>query len=291
MLKGHGNGSTDPAQKIDWKKNLLNNWPWIVLAIISIFTSTLLLNFLLDGNVIKSGIYWIAMISIVAIIVIALYQDKKNTKVLINVYKTQLIVILLLLPLITGIFGYNWKHYVSSKNERMQKNEFVKIERDRRQGMEAEIIKDFKVDNREFKRGEILPLVLANNSVQEEQRGPYKFIEVYTSEKETAWISLENAVLMPKTLHYEGYDKRESLDGKTWTIIFNTDQLVKVVDNFPIGQKFIVTGSAAGELKVPYVSDSTKFMDEMLGVILTNQKANSLCYKYKVGGKITIKLL
>lgn len=276
----------------DWRKDPKFNILFVlVLGVASIVVATLTANFFLDFNIAKTIIYRLVLASIAIIFVVRWYQGKQDLEVLVTLSKAQLAILLVSLPLIAGVFGYGWLHCLSWKNETFQKNESVKVERDRRQGMEAELIRDFKISGREFKKGEVLPLVLTNNSVQEEQRGPYKFIKVYTNEKETAWISLENAALMPKTLHYEGYDKRESLDGKTWTIIFNTDQLVKVVDNFPIGQKYIVTGAPAGKLKAPHVNDFNKFMDVPMGGIDENQTASNLYYKSEPGTKITIRFL
>lgn len=276
------------AEKIDWL--------WIILAVLSIVTSTLLLNFFLDYNITTSKIYAIAIISIVALAFMTLYQSKqdgsKKLTTLISVYKTQLIVILISLPLITGVFGYSLNHYFSFKNEKYQKNEIVKIEKEKAHGMEAEIITAMRINGKIYPAGYRFLVATENNSAQQTQKGPYKFISIYLpdSDKKTQ-INMDYITIGSKTLPCKNHDKNFDNSSKVLTVTFKTDEVVTILDNFQIGQKIIISGAPNGQLKWPNINNSAEFYDVPQGTIITNDKQNSLLLKYKKGGKITIKFV
>lgn len=281
----------DETAKTNWQKILRENILLVILAIGAIITSTLLLNFFLNSNVAVLKIYKIAIVAIVALIIMAVYQGKKDPTILISVYKTQLIVALISLPLVTGILGYSLNHYFAYNNEKLQVNDLIKLERDRRQGLEAVLLKDYKIEGKIMKKGEKLPLVTINNSVQEEQRGPNKFIKIYTPSGNTAWINLGDVVPTGKTVHCDGHEKNYDLSGKLLTVTFKNDDVVTIIDNLKIGQKYIITGGEAGKLLRPSINDINQFLPIPLGVEITNLKGTSMELKYKKGGQIKIKLI
>jgi hypothetical protein len=275
------------AEKIDWEKILKDNWLWIILAVLSIVTSTLLLNFFLDYNITTSKIYAIAIISIVALAFMTLYQSKqdgsKKLTTLISVYKTQLIVILISLPLITGVFGYSLNHYFSFKNEKYQKNEIVRVEREKAHGMEAEIITAMKIKGKIYPAGYRFPVATVDNSAQQTQNGPYKFISIYLPNDEKIQIKLDHVTIGPKTIKLKGYD---IIPGeKTKKIIFTTSEKVIVMENWQAGQQIKISGYGDDEI---YFRDGGRLAKIPTSGIITSAINQPLEITYKKGGIIYI---
>jgi hypothetical protein len=81
---------------------------------------------------------------------------------------------------------------------------------------------------------------------------------------------------------------KKSADGLKWTITFHTDDLVRILDNLPVDQKFKFTGAEKGQLKQPSYKDRSHLIDSNLGLTLRNRVKQPLDLKYKKGGVIII---
>lgn len=265
--------------------------PWfsvvfsLILLVIYTIVATASLNYYFNYNIAKEPIYLMALALGGIWLSARWYQGKTDLEDMAKLSLTHLIVILISLPLISGILGYGINHAFSWKNEIFQKNEVVKAGRDRRQGMEAEIIRNFKVGDRAFKKGEVLPLVLINNSIQEEQRGPYKFVLVYVDEKKTAWVSLEDAIPRPKTIKLNGHNLNIEPNGKVWKITFTTDERLVIWESWPKGKTIVI--SSFGNDTV-YLQDGSWETKVPKSGIVTSGITQPLEIKYKKGGILYI---
>jgi len=287
-----GKGGEKTPEKKDWRDTSIAK---IIVYTVTIVGCILLLtcqiNYISYCRVEKTYLYWLVLAAIGIWGITRWYLKRTDIEIVIKLMKFSIAVNLFMLPFVVAIVGYGHEHCIAWIKGVFQQNEIVRVERDRRQGLEAVLLKDYKIEGKIMKKGEKLPLVTTNNSVQEEQRGPNKFIEIYTPSGNTAWINLGDVVPTGKTVHCDGYDKNYDLSGKLITVTFRSGELVKVVDNLSIGQKYIVTGAPAGKLKAPFVNDFSKFMDVPMGVVRENKTANSLYYKSEPGTKIAIKFL
>lgn len=129
--------------------------------------------------------------------------------------------------------------------------------------------------------------------------GPHKMIQVYlpdqngqfTQYSSKVWVRLDEVNIKNKPLQLNGFTDQPLEDGKVHDITFHTDEIVRVLDNFRIGQKIIISGAPEGELKWPNKSNMAQLLNVPQGTMLTNQEQTSLLLKYKNGGKITIKFI
>jgi len=257
---------SENGEKKSWKEKLAFKILFCLFIIGgAIVVITMELGYILDCDILGIKIYWLGLAAVAIYRAIRWYLGISGWETLAKVMKSGIISAVLLLPLVAGIAGYGREHYLAWKNETFQKNETAKAERERAQGMEAEIIRDISVDGKKIEKGKILPLVLVGNSIQEKQNGPYRLIQVYLPDQSSdklikAWVSLEDAVPRPKTLHFKGHDKNFDLSGKVLTITFKTDGVVSVLDDFKIGQKVIISGAPEGELKWPNINNSSSIL-------------------------------
>lgn len=273
-------------------KIILNALAWITLIVISVMIA----NFSFDCDVLNTLLGKVGIALGIITGAIRIYQGKGDLENAIGFAKVHWIIIFILLPLVTGIFGYSWWHLMAAKNEKFQKNELIKAESDRRQGIEAEVVREFTIANRKFSVGDIVPMVVINGSIKEKSDGLNKLAWIYFYDTSTNKIvempvSLDYIVPRPKTVFYNGHYKNFDQSGKVMTVTFTTNEIVSVLDDFKIGQKLIITGAPEGELQWPDNSNSSKLYNVPQGTIFTNQEQNSLLLKYKAGGKIIIKFI
>ncbi len=83
----------------------------------------------------------------------------------------------------------------------------------------------------------------------------------------------------------------KSEDGKVWTVNFYTDEVVRILDNFKVGQTIIISGAPQGALKWPDIKNSATLVDVPQGIELKNLHQTGLFLKCEAGRSVTIKFL
>lgn len=201
------------------------------------------------------------------------------------------------------------KWLAAKKSELAQKFNLGRLKVSRNMGLVAEItsnnVKIYqqnKDDERKFdeygsdiKQGDEMPLV--NSLDQTLNDGPHKMIEVYlpanedyktkefTGRSKTAWVRLDEINIKNKPVQFKGFADQPLEDGKVHKITFASDDWVVVWENWPQGQKILISGF--GEDTV-YFRDGNREAGVPLSGVLTSNIDHPLEMKYKKGGALYI---
>lgn len=194
------------------------------------------------------------------------------------------------------------------KIEQAQDFNLGRLKIDKRLGLVAEITSDnvkvyqqnedddskFDKYNSGIKQGDELPL--ANGLDQTLNDGPHKMIEVYlpvdedyknknfTSRSKTAWVRLDEVNINNKPMPGNGFMDQPLENGKVHKITFASDDWIIVWENWPRGQKILISGFDENTVYFRYGNMEAKVPSS--GIL--NGIDQPLEMKYKKGGTLYI---
>lgn len=200
-----------------------------------------------------------------------------------------------------GLVGPFDKWLAAKKLEQAQKFDLDRLKIDKSMGLVAEITgeyikvyKKIKGDYFDYLSSvKVNNLPLADDLDKTLKDGPHKMIQVYLPDKNgeftqyssKAWVRHDEVDIKNKPLQFKGFTDQPLEDGKVHKITFASDDWVMVWENWPRGQKILISGFGKD---IVYFRDGNREAGVPLSGVLTSNIDHPLEMKYKKGGILYI---